>query len=211
MKHPLIYLHPPEHTTATYCITVFSTIFFGIVLLAAFANNHAALYFCLLLFDGFLAATYLEYHLHRFWTHKKEYESDAFAFRRHKNHHRHPGDIRVTPIQRTIMFKTLLVLFIPAVYWNNYFTLFTGFIMGCTYSFISHWMLHQRWVKWLFPRLLKFHMYHHSKFPNHGFGFSCPWWDILFKTTPPANAPITNKIIDLYFSKDKLAEIEQTN
>jgi sterol desaturase/sphingolipid hydroxylase (fatty acid hydroxylase superfamily) len=197
MKHPLTYQHQPERTTATYCITIFSTIFMCIVLLATITKNHTALFFCLLLFDGFLSATYLEYHLHRFWT--------------YKNHHRHPSDIRVTPIQRTIMGKICLVFFIPAVYWNNYFTLFTGFIMGCSYSFISHWMLHQRWVKWLFPRLLKFHMYHHSKFPNHGFGFSCPWWDILFKTAPPADAPITNKIIDLYFTKDKLAEIEQNN
>jgi sterol desaturase/sphingolipid hydroxylase (fatty acid hydroxylase superfamily) len=194
-----------------YCLVIFGQIFLTFLVIATAARQLTPLFFSLLFFDGFLAATYLEYHHHRFMSHKKAYDQDSFVFNRHRNHHVHPGDIRVTMQQRITMVLICCIVIMAALYLNNYFTLLAGFIFGASYSFLSHWMLHQPWVKKLFPRLLRFHIYHHSKSPNTCFGVSCPWWDILFDTVPPRELPLTNKIIDLYFTKDRMVEMEQNN
>jgi sterol desaturase/sphingolipid hydroxylase (fatty acid hydroxylase superfamily) len=209
MNNKSIFQQLSDTSSAVYCTSVFLVVFTGITAFAALVQAHPVLFFSILFFNGFLCATYVEYYVHRFYTHNKKNESNALAFQRHKNHHRHPGDIRVTLLERIIMGVIFMAFLSLAIYLNNYFTLVTGFIFGCAYSFICHWMLHQRWVKYLFPRLLQFHIYHHSKFPNKCFGFSVPWWDIVFDTAPPREAPVSGKVVDLYFSKDRLVIIEQ--
>lgn len=200
--------HQHDANKAYYCLAVFGIAFLALFFLSASLQTNTVLFFMILYFDGFLAATYLEYHHHRFWAHRRSYDSGKLVFSRHKNHHIHPGDIRVTRSQRIIMSIICLACLVVAIKLNNYFTLLAGFVFGAAYSFISHWMLHQRWITRIFPRLLRFHMYHHSKSPNTCFGVSCPWWDIIFSTSPPKQVQLTNKISDLYFSKDKLVVID---
>lgn len=207
----LFYRPQPKSKEMVYCLVIFGQLILSLLILAVAARQYTSVSFALLYFAGFLVATYLEYHHHRFVSHKKSGESKSFVINRHMNHHVHPGDIRVTRQQRIIMMLICCVCNMVALYFHNYFTVLAGFIFGASYSFISHWMLHQSWVKNLFPRLLRFHIYHHSKSPNTCFGVSCPWWDIIFGTVPPKNLPLTTKIVDLYFSKYRMARIDQND
>ncbi len=163
-----------------------------------FAENHI-LFFAINFLTGLLSWTYLEYHIHRLWTHNKNGYSKEGAFQRHVHHHKHPTEIKVTARQRLILFSLSSVLFTISVWWNNYFTIFTGFAIGFAYSFFSHWILHQAWSKKIFPRLHQFHIHHHCKYPDRCFGFSTIFWDLIFKTVPPKNAVITERIIQFYY------------
>jgi 4-hydroxysphinganine ceramide fatty acyl 2-hydroxylase len=148
---------------------------------------------------GILGWTYLEYHMHRFWTHSKKSNSNAVAFQRHKHHHKHPTEIKVTASQRVVLLSASILLFTVAIIWNSYFTIFAGFAIAFAYSFFSHWILHHAWSKKVFPHLHQFHIHHHCKYPDRCFGFSTVFWDLVFGTTPPKNAVITDRIIQFYY------------
>jgi len=115
------------------------------------------------------------------------------------HHHKHPTEITVSWLQRLILFSISSVLLITSMAWNTYFTIFAGFAIGFSYSFFSHWILHQTWSKKLCPRLHHFHIHHHCKYPNRCFGFSTILWDVVFKTTPPKNASISQRVTQFYY------------
>ena len=62
-----------------------------------------------------------------------------------------------------------------------------------------HQFIHLKLAQKIFRKLVRYHIYHHCKYPNSCFGISVPWWDDLFNTVPPA-PKITQRIIDFYFN-----------
>ncbi|HET9825284.1 MAG TPA: sterol desaturase family protein [Chitinophagaceae bacterium] len=190
------------------CFLIFLLVTMPVVLCAVLIN-HPVMFFMFNFLAGVLAWTYLEYHMHRFWTHSKRSNSNQVAFQRHKHHHKNPTEIKVTNVQRLALLWLSAALFAASVLWNNYFTMFAGFAIGFSYSFFSHWILHQPWAKKLFPRLHQFHIHHHCKYPNKCFGFSTIFWDLVFKTTPPKNAAISERIIQFYYGQHQDKKLNQ--
>jgi len=180
------------------CFGIFLLLALPILLSAWFFEKSPLTFFLLNLFLGILVWTYLEYHLHRFWTHNKNGSSKEAAFR-HMHHHQHPTEIKVTAVQRLVLFLISCGLVSISVVWNNYFTVFTGWAIGLAYSFFSHWMLHQSWSRTLWPHLHRFHIHHHCRYPNKCFGFTTIFWDVVFKTAPPKNAKVPERIIQFYY------------
>jgi len=181
------------------CFSVFLLIVLPLPLTAIFLVKNPVLFFILNFLPGLLSWTYLEYHLHRFWTHNKSANATREAFKRHVHHHKHPTEIKVTTAQRIILLSGSILLFSLSIKWNNYFTILVAFVIGFSYSFFSHWILHQGWSVKIFPRLHCFHIHHHCKYPDRCFGFSTIFWDLIFQTTPPKDAVITERIIQFYY------------
>jgi dihydroceramide fatty acyl 2-hydroxylase len=159
-------------------------------------------FFMLLLFGGWLCWTFTEYMIHRFWTHTESgHSNEKSRFKSHLHHHTHPTEISITGWQRFFFISIGAALIFVAVMFNNYFTLVTGFFIGFAWSFVSHWILHQRWSRKLFPRLHYYHICHHCKHADKCFGFSTTIWDRLLGTTPPKKSKISERIIEFYFKK----------
>ena len=160
-----------------------------------------------LFFSGWFSWTFFEYVLHRFWMHDKEKGDDSPIAQRHHHHHTHPTDIKVTAIQRLTLVLIVLILVTCSLWFMMYFLIVAGFVFGFAGYTMMHWILHQRWSAKLFPRLQKFHIYHHCKFPNTCYGVSVCWWDLWFNTVPPGEPVLLKRIIDFYFdSKGKSSE-----
>lgn len=180
------------------CFSIFLLLVLPLVLFNVSLKS-PILFFILNFLPGLLCWTYLEYHLHRFWTHNKHADSSKLAFKRHMHHHKHPTEIKVTAVQRIILLSVSIILFLLSILWNNYFTIVAGFVISFSYSFFSHWLLHQSWSIKIFPHLHRFHIHHHCKYPDRCFGFSTVLWDVIFRTTPPGDAIITERIIRFYY------------
>jgi len=181
------------------CIGIFLLVTSPVLLAAVLFSRSQVTFFVFNFLTGLLVWTYFEYHIHRFLTHSKKSNSDQLVYQRHKHHHKHPTEIKVTGKQRMILMLASAALFALAVFWNSYFTIFTGLGIGFAYSFFSHWILHQAWSKKVFPNLHQYHIHHHCKYPDRCFGFSTIFWDVVFRTTPPKNAVISERIIQFYY------------
>lgn len=154
----------------------------------------------LLLLEGWVTWTFVEYLLHRFPMHSKD--SDSHMAKAHHHHHSHPTEMAIKPWHRLVMFVMLTVVFWIAFVLRNYFTLFAGIGAGVMGYVLMHWLLHQRLAQRLFKRLVRYHIYHHCKYPNTCFGISVTWWDDLFGTVPK-NPMISQRIIDFYFGEKR--------
>jgi sterol desaturase/sphingolipid hydroxylase (fatty acid hydroxylase superfamily) len=153
----------------------------------------------LLFFIGWLTWTFLEYISHRFWMHNKSAQKKKSTEGSHLYHHTHPTELKVTNTDRFLFLLTGILIIILAIILQNYFTLFAGLYVGfLSYTFM-HVMLHRKWVKTFFPRLLQNHILHHCKFTNKCFGVTTIWWDRLFATSAPQNYQISEKVISYYF------------
>ncbi len=62
---------------------------------------------------------------------------------------------------------------------------FAGFLTGYLCYDMVHYAEHHLSMRWGFLKYLKvYHLKHHYKNPNHGFGVSSPVWDVVFRTKP---------------------------
>ena len=62
---------------------------------------------------------------------------------------------------------------------------FAGFLTGYLAYDMLHYAEHHLSMRWGFLKFLKrYHLRHHYKNPNHGFGVSSPVWDVVFGTKP---------------------------
>lgn len=155
----------------------------------------------ILFFLGWLTWTFLEYIAHRFWMHNKSTQREKPALSNHQYHHTHPTELKVTNSHRFLLLVTGILIIISAIYLHNYFILFAGFYLGfLSYTFM-HVILHRKWAKILFPRLLQNHILHHCKFTNKCFGVTVTWWDKIFGTSAPRSYQISEKIISYYFGE----------
>lgn len=162
----------------------------------------------ILFFLGWLTWTFLEYIAHRFWMHNKPTQREKQALSNHLYHHTHPTELKVSNTDRFLLLLSGIVIIIAAIFLQNYFTLFAGFYLGfLSYTFM-HVILHRKWAKILFPRLLQNHILHHCKFSNKCFGITVIWWDKLFDTAAPKNFQVSEKVISYYFG-DSLEKKEK--
>lgn len=150
----------------------------------------------LLLLVGWCTWTFVEYILHRFWMHDRSSSSRMTEY--HQHHHSHPTERVVTNTHRIMMIAVLGALAMVAVRLDNYFTFFVGFCFGTEGYFLMHELIHLKVGQRVFKKLVRYHIYHHCKYPNSCYGVSVTWWDDLFKTVPAAPI-LTERIIDFYF------------
>jgi sterol desaturase/sphingolipid hydroxylase (fatty acid hydroxylase superfamily) len=183
------------------CIFIFAVILLPLVIISDILRNASPVIFHAILFlSGWVTWTFTEYILHRFWMHDKN--SNSSIAQTHYYHHTHPTEIIVTSFHRIAMAIMLVVLILIAGYLNNYFTFLVGFLFGLESYFLMHQFLHLKITQQIFKRLVRYHIYHHCKYPNTCFGVCVPWWDDLFKTVPK-EPKITQRIIDFYFKGDE--------
>lgn len=198
MKQPPFYnkLKPVRPIAVIVCIC---SSLLPVLLAMAIKNRNELLFFLLLIFSGWLTWTYIEYFYHRFAMHPKNNRLHSAAAKMHQHHHRSPSVFEVTLFHRILLFIFSSLFFLLAWKWNNYFTLFAGFFWGFAAFCYMHYLLHQRWIKYILPRHHYFHTCHHCKFPDTCFGVTVTWWDYLFCTTPPTDFSISEKAATLYY------------
>jgi len=183
-----------ESREAGICILVFSLIILSLLVIKTHINSPAVI-FSMLFSMGYLTWTFTEYYIHRFLMHN----SKNHNYNTHMHHHKHPTEIKITAIQRTVLFLSGIALLTVAIYLDNYFTCFVGFYFGFLFYSIIHVILHHRYGKYIMPRVQIAHIHHHGKYPDTGFSFSTILWDYMFGTMAPKDAEITEQMEKFYF------------
>jgi sterol desaturase/sphingolipid hydroxylase (fatty acid hydroxylase superfamily) len=189
-----------ELIEAAKCLFTFSVIV-AFLLSTASVTEIPAVFFTSLMLLGYLSWTFTEYFLHRFYMHSRFRKLDHKPFQMHMEHHKHPSEIKISGKQRLLVFISAFALTALAVYFNNYFTLFVGFFNGFLIYSSIHYILHQRWAKYILPNVQRCHIHHHGKYPDKGFSFSTTLWDWLFNTLPPKDATISKQMEAYYFGE----------
>ncbi|MED6192848.1 cytochrome P450 [Stylosanthes scabra] len=141
---------------------------------------------------GLFAWTLAEYLLHRFLFHVKttSYWGNTLHYLLHGCHHKHPMD------HLRLVFPPAAAAILAVPLWNIVRLLstpttapaiFGGFLLGYIMYDCTHYYLHHGQPKSDAPKKLKkYHLNHHYRISNHGFGITSPLWDIVFGTLPPS-------------------------
>ncbi|KAI7904889.1 uncharacterized protein BX663DRAFT_503930 [Cokeromyces recurvatus] len=140
---------------------------------------------------GVLFWTLFEYILHRFLFHLDSFLPDhpialLIHFTLHGIHHHMPMDrLRlVMPPALTIIlsipvFKLAHTLFYPALAFAFIAGAFFGYVC---YDMIHYYLHHAKVFKIYFKELKRYHVAHHYKDFNSGFGITSKFWDYVFGT-----------------------------
>nr|GMD99605.1 dihydroceramide fatty acyl 2-hydroxylase FAH1-like [Ipomoea batatas] len=137
------------------------------------------------------AWTLLEYSLHRFLFHVKTrgYWANTFHYLMHGCHHKHPMDgmrLVFPPAATTIMLMPLgglVKLLAPLIY---VYAILGGALLGYVMYDCTHYYLHHgKPLTGMSQSLKRFHMDHHFRNQDKGFGITSTFWDIVFGTLPP--------------------------
>jgi sterol desaturase/sphingolipid hydroxylase (fatty acid hydroxylase superfamily) len=104
-------------------------------------------------------------------------------------------------LHRMLVWILVAILVLLSFLLSIYFLPLAGFAFGFSCYTMMHWVLHQSWSVKLFPRLHRFHLYHHCKYPNTCYGVTVAWWDHVFKTTPPDDPVLLKRVTDFYFGR----------
>lgn len=138
--------------------------------------------------------TFLEYCFHRFLFHieTKSYWANTFHYLIHGCHHKHPMDglrLVIPPAEAAIL---------AIMFWNLYGILFTvstrpalfggGLIGYVIYDMIHYYVHHGQPTKQSIKKLKKYHLNHHFRIQNKGFGITTTLWDRVFGTLPKTKA-----------------------
>jgi dihydroceramide fatty acyl 2-hydroxylase len=198
--NPKIINNRNELSQQIKCIAIFLAINIIPILSAVHFAGTRSIFHIILFFDGWFTWTFAEYIMHRFWNHSKSANKQNPIIQRHHHHHTHPTDIKVSGRQRIQMILIGFVLILVSAWADNIITFFAGLWVGMSWFFMVHFILHQRWVRKVFPGLLEFHIVHHCKEPGRCFGISVTWWDLIFKTGPSRRKMISEKVIAFYFN-----------
>jgi sterol desaturase/sphingolipid hydroxylase (fatty acid hydroxylase superfamily) len=157
-------------------------------------------YFITLLVAGWLLWTFTEYVIHRFLMHELIVPGKKDELFHHHQHHQNPSDLRVTWLHRFLVGILGCLILGTAVYLNNSFTFFAGFIIGFIFYNFLHYLLHRPIGGYLFPKIQRAHILHHTRYPQCGYSFSTILWDWLFDTLPPRGAEVTDQMKKNYFN-----------
>ena len=197
----------PLKCTIIFLLIAKTLIIFPLVIPFGFLS----LKFLYLLGTGWFTWTFFEYMLHRFlWHNKNEHNRKSDDIFNHAYHHTHPAEIRMTNTRRLIYVAVTISLIVVSIWLHNYFTLVAGFVWGFTFYNFMHLLLHVKSTQKLLPRLVRYHIYHHCKYPDKCFGISVTWWDDLFGSIPHQSKTISAKIVDFYFG-DKHVHSDSKN
>lgn len=139
-------------------------------------------------FAGFITWTCSEYLLHRFLFHHhpKSKIGKRFFFIIHGVHHDYPNDAKrlVLPPSISLPLATLFYLLFNYTIGEHYLPpFFATFLLGYLFYDMGHYAMHHFKLKGKFWGAIKdHHMKHHYVDPEHGFGVSSPFWDVIFKS-----------------------------
>lgn len=148
---------------------------------------------------GLFTWTLIEYGLHRFLFHLDEYLPDhqlAFTlhFLLHGVHHYLPMD-KYRLVMPPTLFLVLCTPFYKVVfgilpyYWAC--AGFAGGMFGYICYDLTHYFLHHVKLPKFMSYLKKYHLEHHYKNYELGFGVTSVFWDKIFGTYLDANAPVS--------------------
>lgn len=152
---------------------------------------------CVLL--GWIIWTFVEYAWHRWLMHGSGTHPAFKQVDVHRHHHQHPSELKVTTWHRILFFIGILISAGFTSTCDTYWNLLTGFYSGIAVFCYIHVLLHRKWSASIFPKLLKYHLAHHLKYPKSGYGVSVVWWDDILHSAPPADFKPTEKQWALYF------------
>lgn len=176
---------------------IFSAPVFAMVL--QLEGEYHQIFQLLLFVFGWIAWTFIEYIAHRFWMHGEGNRLYDMASKKHKHHHQHPDERKVTGVHRSLLFLFFVIAVWLSIEFDNYFTVFAGFYSGFAGFCFLHYVLHKTWSQHFFKELIEYHIYHHCKYPDRCHGVTVTWWDKLFHTRPPHDAFISERIRRFYF------------
>ena len=137
---------------------------------------------------GYLGWTLIEYWLHRLFFHLpvRGPMSERVYFFVHGVHHDWPWDHSrlVMPPSISLVLGAVFYLLFRALFGPEIHALFAGFAIGYVVYDTVHWYTHAGAPKSrLFRFLRREHLVHHFRESGTRFGVSCPWWDVVFRTT----------------------------
>ncbi|OWM63774.1 dihydroceramide fatty acyl 2-hydroxylase FAH1-like [Punica granatum] len=158
--------------------------------------GHSSPQLILLVSTGVAVWTLSEYTLHRFLFHvkTKNYWTNTMHYLLHGCHHKHPMDgLRLvfppaaTAILAVPVWSLIRVLSTP----STAPAIFAGCLLGYIMYDLTHYYLHHgQPSSQMTKKLKKYHLNHHYRMQNLGFGITSPLWDRVFGTFPP---PITTE------------------
>ncbi|XP_058723626.1 dihydroceramide fatty acyl 2-hydroxylase FAH1-like [Vicia villosa] len=143
---------------------------------------------------GILVWTLLEYTLHRFLFHikTKTYWGNTLHYLLHGCHHKHPMD------GLRLVFPPAATAILLFPFWNTVKlfstpstapALFGGGLLGYVIYDCTHYYLHHGQPRTEVPRnLKKYHLNHHFRIQDKGFGITSKLWDKVFGTLPSSKA-----------------------
>ncbi|XP_011096698.1 dihydroceramide fatty acyl 2-hydroxylase FAH1 [Sesamum indicum] len=141
---------------------------------------------------GVFAWTLIEYTLHRFLFHikTKSYWGNTIHYLLHGCHHKHPMD----GLRLVFPPAATAVLLFP--FWNliklistptTAPAIFGGGLLGYVMYDVTHYYVHHGQPTSGIPKSLKkYHLNHHFRVQNKGFGITSSLWDRVFGTLPPS-------------------------
>jgi len=137
---------------------------------------------------GILLWTLIEYLIHRYIFH---YEPKSRLGKRlhyivHGVHHDYPNDGRrlVMPPSISVLLAVLFYILFLLIFGHLAPSVFAGLVFGYVCYDMLHYATHHFPMKrglWLW--LKQYHLRHHYKDDDAGFGISSPLWDYVFGTT----------------------------
>lgn len=146
---------------------------------------------CLLVLSGIFTWTLIEYSVHRFLFHIKteSYWANTAHYLLHGCHHKHPMDgLRLVfpPAAAAILCFPLWGMVKLMVTTTAAPAYFAGGLLGYVMYDCIHYYLHHGNPSIDRAKYLKrYHMNHHFRIQNMGFGITSSLWDIVFGTLPP--------------------------
>ncbi|KAK9936976.1 hypothetical protein M0R45_013795 [Rubus argutus] len=148
----------------------------------------------LMVLFGILVWTLLEYALHRFLFHieTKSYWGNTAHYLLHGCHHKHPMDgLRLVfpPTATAILcfpfYNMVKLMASPSVAP----AMFGGGLLGYVMYDVTHYYLHHGQPSSEVPKKLKrYHLNHHFRIQDKGFGITSSLWDRVFGTLPQTKA-----------------------
>src|SRR5689334_16775975 len=183
------------------CIAVFFMLMAAYVAISFFLPENDWIVAINLFVGGWFAWTFTEYFIHRFWMHDTPLPKVKAIADYHLVHHKQPTEMDITTLHRFLVWLIVGIMVVLSFYFGMYLMPVAGFAFGFTCYTNMHWVLHQSWSVKIFPRLHRFHLYHHCKYPNSCYGVTVLWWDLVFKTTPPSEPVLLKRVTDFYFGR----------
>lgn len=148
----------------------------------------------LLMVAGIFVWTLLEYTLHRFLFHieTKSYWGNTLHYLLHGCHHKHPMD----GLRLVFPPAATAILLVPFWHFARLIStpstcpaLFGGGLLGYVMYDVTHYYLHHGQPTSEVPRSLKkYHLNHHFRIQDKGFGITSSLWDRVFGTLPQSKA-----------------------
>lgn len=195
-EHPVL-----ERLSRTHNPTVvlsYSLISLGIFIYGWITSTQTWILMLAMSVSGLLLFTLLEYLVHRFGYHSRNYkDQDAWQYKVHGYHHEQPRDTDRLALPFVLAVLVASVLFAICFYClqERAYFFFPGFMLGYAMYLWVHYIVHTRpKPNNCFGILWTHHHLHHYKYEDKAFGVSSPLWDMVFGTMPPKQKKSSCKV-----------------